>query len=89
MNAPALTGLSPEALEAWLRENNEPAFRTDQILDWVWRKKAADFDEMSNLPAALRQKMRESFRLHALEHTTTRGSADTTRSIKPPSSPVT
>jgi 23S rRNA (adenine2503-C2)-methyltransferase len=79
MIAPALTGISPESLTGWLQQHGEPAFRAGQILDWVWRKKAADFDAMSNLPATLRHKLRESFRLHALEHTTTRGSADTTR----------
>jgi 23S rRNA (adenine2503-C2)-methyltransferase len=34
---------------------------------------------MSNLPAALREKLTTSFRLGALEHTHTQGSADTTR----------
>jgi len=79
MPLPALTGLAPETLAAWLMAENEPSFRAAQILEWVWKKKAATFDAMSNLPAALRGKLAESFRLSALEHTHTQGSADTTR----------
>lgn len=76
---PALTGISPDALSAWLAEAGEPAFRAGQILDWVWKKKASSIDEMSNLPSSLRDKLRASFRLSALEHSTTQGSTDTTR----------
>jgi len=76
---PALTGMSPDALSAWLAEHGEPAFRAGQILDWVWKKKVASISAMSNLPAALRAKMEEGFRISALEHATTQGAADTTR----------
>jgi 23S rRNA (adenine2503-C2)-methyltransferase len=78
-NLPALTGMSPDALAAWLGEQGEPAFRRDQILEWVWRKKATRYEAMSNLPAGLRAKLAVSFRLSALEHAQTQGSADTTR----------
>ena len=76
---PALTGLAPDTLAAWLKDQGEPSFRAAQILDWVWKKKAESIDDMSNLPAALREKLKASFRRSALEHTHTQGSADTTR----------
>jgi len=76
---PALTGTSPQALAAWLREAGFPAFRGSQILDWIWRKKVGSFEDMGNLPAALRARLGECFRLSALEHTHTQGAADTTR----------
>lgn len=76
---PALTGQNRESLIALFDELGEPAYRVDQVLDWVWKKRVADIDGMSNLPAALRQKLNGSFRLDPLEHTTTQGSADTTR----------
>ncbi len=79
MTLPALPGISPEALATWLASAGEPSFRARQILEWVWKKKAASFDEMSNLPSALRGKLAESFRLSALTHTQTQGSVDTTR----------
>jgi 23S rRNA (adenine2503-C2)-methyltransferase len=76
---PALTGLSPAALAAWLKDAGEPAFRANQILEWLWKKKVTSIGAMTNLPAALRAKLTESFRLTALEHAHTQGSADTTR----------
>ena len=79
MPLPALTGLTPDSLAAWLKDAGEPSFRAGQILEWVWKKKAASFDAMSNLPAALREKLAANYRLGALDHTTTQGSEDTTR----------
>ena len=76
---PSLTGQSPEHLAAWLKDAGEPAFRADQILEWVWKKKVTSIEAMTNLPAALRTKLADAFRLAALEHSTTQGSADTTR----------
>jgi 23S rRNA (adenine2503-C2)-methyltransferase len=57
----------------------EPTFRANQILDWVWKKKADSIEAMSNLPVALRAKLQESFRLTSLTHSHTQGSSDTTR----------
>jgi 23S rRNA (adenine2503-C2)-methyltransferase len=76
---PALTGQSPESLTAWLKDAGEPPFRAAQILEWVWKKKVISYEAMSNLPAALRTRLAASFRLSSLEHSTTQGSADTTR----------
>jgi len=71
--------MPPAALAAWLMETGQPEFRANQILDWVWKKKVASFDAMSNLPAALRASLTECFRLDSLAHTHTQGAADTTR----------
>lgn len=76
---PTLTGITPDSLAQWLAEQGEAPFRAKQILDWVWKKKVASIEAMSNLPAALREKLASSFRLTALEHTQTQGAADTTR----------
>ena len=76
---PALTGYSKDSLRDLMAEWGQPAFRTTQLLDWIWKKKAASIEDMTNLPAALREKLTETHRLHALEHSTTQGSADTTR----------
>ncbi|MFC7337657.1 23S rRNA (adenine(2503)-C(2))-methyltransferase RlmN [Haloferula chungangensis] len=76
---PALTGYSKNALAALMAEWGEPKFRATQLLDWIWKKKAASFEDMSNLPAALREKLATTHRLHALESSQVQGSADTTR----------
>ncbi len=46
-----------EALEPF----SEPAYRAKQLYEWMHRKLAADYDEMTNLPAAFREKCRETF----------------------------
>jgi 23S rRNA (adenine2503-C2)-methyltransferase len=76
---PALTGLPKSALEELMRQHGQPVFRAGQILDWIWKKKADSIADMSNLPTELRVRLAETHRLHALEHTQTQGSADTTR----------
>ncbi|MEI6656117.1 MAG: 23S rRNA (adenine(2503)-C(2))-methyltransferase RlmN [Verrucomicrobiota bacterium] len=74
-----VSGMSPEALAAWLKEAGQPAFRGAQILDWIWKKKAGSLEAMTNLPATLRAQLSASFRLNSLQHTHTQGAADTTR----------
>ena len=74
-----LHGVSPPELAALLAEWEEPAYRTDQLLDWVWKKRAGAIEEMTNLPASLRTKLAERFTLGGLLHTRTQGSEDTTR----------
>lgn len=46
---------------------NEPAFRAKQLYDWLWNKRAVDFDQMSNFPLSLREKLKEHFDIHAVE----------------------
>ena len=58
-----LTGETLESLTARLRERGEPAFRARQILDWVYKKRARNWDEMSNLSKPLRQWLAETFEL--------------------------
>lgn len=44
----------------------QPAFRAKQLEDWVFRRPATSFSQMTNLPAALRQKLQDSFNLESL-----------------------
>jgi 23S rRNA (adenine2503-C2)-methyltransferase len=39
----------------------EPKFRAKQIHEWVWQKFAADIQDMTNLPKALREKLAGEF----------------------------
>jgi len=54
-------GVEPEAVERWLREHGEPAFRCRQVLEWVYRKWADSFASMTNLPKELRESLSEAF----------------------------
>lgn len=50
-----------ERLRGWLAEQGEPAFRAAQIRHGIFRRRAADFDEMTDLPRRLRQRLAERF----------------------------
>jgi 23S rRNA (adenine2503-C2)-methyltransferase len=58
---PALTGETLDTLTARLREQGEPAFRAKQILDWVYKKRARAWDDMTNLPRPLRAWLDQTF----------------------------
>ena len=68
-----------EELEARFKEWNEPAYRAAQLLDWLYARRAANWDAMTNLPKTLREKLREQFTLQNLELTRKQGSRDTTQ----------
>jgi 23S rRNA (adenine2503-C2)-methyltransferase len=60
---PPLTGETLESLTGRLRAQGEPVFRARQILDWVYKKRARSWDEMTNLSRPLRTWLAESFEL--------------------------
>ncbi len=70
---------SQSQLAELLAEEKQPAYRGDQILDWIYKKRARSWDAMTNLPPSLRATLAEQFPLQPLQHTLTKGSADTTR----------
>ena len=45
----------------FIEEIGEKKFRATQIEEWLWKKGAGSFDEMTNLSAPLRQKLSENF----------------------------
>jgi 23S rRNA (adenine2503-C2)-methyltransferase len=47
--------------------HGEPAYRSQQICEWLYRKRAKSFDEMTNRPAALRAELPKAFRIIRLE----------------------
>ncbi len=58
-----ILSLLPEELERELESLGEPRFRAKQIFSWL-HKGVRDFDEMSNLPKALREKLKEAYHLY-------------------------
>ncbi|HVO33687.1 MAG TPA: 23S rRNA (adenine(2503)-C(2))-methyltransferase RlmN, partial [Elusimicrobiota bacterium] len=43
-----------------------PAFRSQQVYDWLFNRRAGDFQAMTNLPAGLRDALQSRYRLHPL-----------------------
>jgi 23S rRNA (adenine2503-C2)-methyltransferase len=74
-----IKSLTREELEAQFKRWNEPAYRVTQLLEWLYARRAANWDAMTNLPKSLREKLREKFSLHSLELVRKQGSRDTTQ----------
>jgi 23S rRNA (adenine2503-C2)-methyltransferase len=60
---PPLTGETLDSLTEKFRAQGEPAFRAKQVLDWLYKKRARSWDEMTNLPKTLRSWLAETFEL--------------------------
>ncbi len=82
MAATSILALTKEELEQTLCSQwGESRFRTDQVLRWLYAKRVADFSEMTNLPAALRDRLNAEFQLSTLELVRRQGSLDTTSKL--------
>jgi 23S rRNA (adenine2503-C2)-methyltransferase len=89
-NAPALSAaVLPDLLDyepdvalaqlrAWFAERGEPAYRATQVFGRLWERPVRTFDEITELPKALRVALHAAFRISSLELTTRQRSTDGT-----------
>jgi 23S rRNA (adenine2503-C2)-methyltransferase len=75
---PPITGETLDSLTERLRERGEPAFRAKQILEWVYKKRARTWDQMTNLSKPLRTWLEETFDLMPAELVLNKHSQDVT-----------
>ena len=68
-----------DEIETYLMTLNERPYRAKQIVDWLYQKRAGSFEEMSDLPQALRDRLAQDFGFGNLETVRVLGSEDTTR----------
>ena len=71
-----LLGRSTPELETELKSGGQSAFRGRQIADWIYRKGARSFDEMSNLSQSLRATLSKKYELDFPEIATRHASSD-------------
>ncbi|MEW6303346.1 MAG: 23S rRNA (adenine(2503)-C(2))-methyltransferase RlmN [Verrucomicrobiota bacterium] len=76
---PDIRSLTREELEARFTEWGEPAYRVEQLLKWLYQRRAASWEAMSNLPKALRDRLKEQFTLKPIELARKQGARDTTQ----------
>lgn len=62
-----LKELTPEELTAFVTGLGQPAFRAKQLLRWMYVALETDFDQMTNLPKAFREKLKANARVGQLE----------------------
>ena len=67
-----LKDLQLQELEKFIKELGEPKFRAKQVFGWLYRDSAegpggvTDFDQMTNVPKVLREKLKEQASLGIL-----------------------
>jgi len=61
-------GLTEQELKAWLVEKGEKPFRAAQLLDWLYKKGAATWEEMTDLSKGLRHQLAEHFSTQSLKY---------------------
>jgi len=54
---------SSAELRQWFLEQKLPAYRAGQVRKWIFQKRAGGFDEMTDLPAALRERLAAEFQI--------------------------
>lgn len=62
-----IKNIALDDLAAHLAETGQPRHRLRQILQWLYRKGAASFDEMTNIPRTVREALDASFTIPSLE----------------------
>ena len=70
---------NPDELGLIVEEIGEKAYRTNQVLEWVFRKRAESFEAMSNVSKPLQAALTERFSLRTMTLARVEGSEDTTR----------
>ncbi|MBL9178448.1 MAG: 23S rRNA (adenine(2503)-C(2))-methyltransferase RlmN [Verrucomicrobiaceae bacterium] len=74
-----ILGMKPEEIAAVFAELGQPAFRAKQLVEWVFSRRAASFDDMTNLPKTTREALATRFVTRTMQIAKVTGSADTTR----------
>lgn len=74
-----ILGMTLDELAVWAKAKGLPAYRPKQVIEWVYRKGAASFDAMTNLPKALRAELAATFDLFTSTVAREQTSADGTR----------
>lgn len=60
-----IRNISQEELEQFFSDNNLQKFRLKQLQEWLWKKGANSFDQMTSLSKELRELLKNSFDLKA------------------------
>ncbi|MEO5721159.1 MAG: 23S rRNA (adenine(2503)-C(2))-methyltransferase RlmN [Chthoniobacterales bacterium] len=76
---PPIHSIVLEDLSAQLAAHGHRPYRAKQITDWLYKKRVASYDEMTDLPQALRDQLAAEFDLHRPEVVRVLGAKDTTQ----------
>lgn len=70
--------LTKEEITSFFVENGDKAFRAKQVYEWLWKKQATSFEEMTNLSKSTRILLEQHFVIHNVKVKTAQYSSDKT-----------
>lgn len=76
---PDIKSVTESDLGGCLQQWGQPSYRVGQVLDWIYRRYATDWNQMTNLPKSLREQLKAEFNHHTLELARKQGARDTTQ----------
>ncbi|MFO8111790.1 MAG: 23S rRNA (adenine(2503)-C(2))-methyltransferase RlmN [Desulfosalsimonadaceae bacterium] len=76
-----ITELSRNQLAAWFEANSMRSFRADQVMRWIYNRRASSFDDMTNINKGVREQLTRHFTIRPLVMVEDRRAADGTRKL--------
>lgn len=76
---PDIKSLGREEIASRFSEWQQPAYRVDQLLAWLHRRRVTSWEAMSNLPKTLREQLSATYALTNFELVRKTGSSDVTQ----------
>ena len=70
--------LSLEEIQDFFVSIGEKPFRAKQVYEWLWKKSAKDFDQMTNISLSIRELLKERFEIKHIKVDQMQRSADGT-----------
>jgi 23S rRNA (adenine2503-C2)-methyltransferase len=67
MTKPDIRSLSLDDLKKSFATLGQPAYRAAQVFDWFWKLGAKSIDDMTNVPVALRELLKEKYSFHSIQ----------------------
>lgn len=61
MNKKSIKSLSLNEVNLWFEQHNQPKFRVNQLLEWLYKKNVDDFSLMTNIPNEIIQELSSNF----------------------------
>ena len=75
---PDIRSLTLADLQKLFVEIGQPAYRAQQVYDWMWKLGAKNFDDMSNAPASLRKHLSDHYSFNSITEDVRQQSTDGT-----------
>jgi 23S rRNA (adenine2503-C2)-methyltransferase len=74
-----IKSLTAEELKAQFQRWGQPAYRVGQLLQWLYVHRVTDWEQMTNLPKSLRERLCAQYSLESLELVRKQGARDATQ----------